>query len=79
MALRTASTQAAGASRPRNRWVNDARRHRRSPPPIELFVTVADEPQWPALGHDAAGKGDRGFGQIALGNLVDDAISQRFH
>ena len=43
----------------------------------ELVVAVADETQWPALGHDAAGKGARGFGQIALGDLINDAVGKR--
>ena len=78
MALRTASTQAAGASRPRSRRVNAAAASAKPSGRRSLLVAVADAPQWPPLGHDAAGKGDRGRGQIAGGDLVDDAVGERF-
>ena len=75
--MRTASTQAAGASRPRSRRVRSAAASAKPSARRQLIVAVADQPQRPALGDDPAGKGDCRLGQVARGDLVDDAVGQR--
>ena len=77
MALRTASTQAAGASRPRSRRVSAAAASAK-PSATSLSSRSRTSRNGRRFGHDAAGKGDRGRGQIALGDLVDDAVRKRF-
>jgi hypothetical protein len=68
IALRTASTQAAGASRPRiGKTLAD-----------QLVLAIADAPQWPAFSHDAACESERPGGQIAVDDLFDDPVGLRF-
>ncbi len=80
-ALRTASTQAAGASRPRSRRVSAAAVSSKLLGSARVATSLSsrsrDLLQWASLGNDAAGEGDRRGRQVTLDDFVDDAVSER--